>query len=60
MKEEKEKRMTEDEIVGRHGQFKGHELGQTLGYGEGQGGLVCCSPWDRRVRLDLATEQQEQ
>ena len=53
-------RMTEDEIVGRHGQFKGHELGQTLGYGEGQGGLVCCSPWDRRVRLDLATEQQEQ
>ena len=22
------------------------ELGQTLGDGEGQGGLVCCSPWD--------------
>ena len=23
-----------------------HELGQTLGDGEGQGGLVCCSLWD--------------
>ena len=23
----------------------GHELGQTLEDGEGQGGLVCCSPW---------------
>ena len=23
----------------------GHELGQTLGDGEGQRGLVCCSPW---------------
>ena len=22
-----------------------HELGQTPGDGEGQGGLVCCSPW---------------
>ena len=22
----------------------GHELGQTLGDGEGQGGLLCCSP----------------
>ena len=22
-----------------------HELGQTLGDGEGQGGLACCNPW---------------
>ena len=22
-----------------------HELGQTPGDGEGQGGLACCSPW---------------
>ena len=22
-----------------------HKLGQTLGDGEGQGGLACCSPW---------------
>ena len=29
-------------------QFNGHELGQTLGDDEGQGGLVCCSPWGRK------------
>ena len=23
----------------------GYEPGQTLGNGEGQGGLACCSPW---------------
>ena len=23
----------------------GHELGQTPGDGEGQGSLLCCSPW---------------
>ena len=28
-------------------QFNGHELGQTPGDGEGQGGLACCSPWGR-------------
>ena len=26
-----------------------HELGQTLGGGEGQGNLECCSPWGCRV-----------
>ena len=40
-----EKRATEDEMVGWHHQFNGHELGQTLGDGEGQGSLACCSPW---------------
>ena len=24
--------------------LNGHELGQALGVGEGQGSLVCCSP----------------
>ena len=33
--------MTEDEMVGWHHWFNGHELGQTPGDGEGQGGLVC-------------------
>ena len=28
-----------------HHQCNGHELGQTLGDSEGQGGLVCSSPW---------------
>ena len=42
---QKEKRVSEDEMGGWHHQCNGHELGQTLGDGEGQGGLVCCSPW---------------
>ena len=25
-----------------------HEFGQTLGAGDGQGGLACCSPWGRK------------
>ena len=32
-------------MVGWHHQFIGHELRQTLGDVEGQGGLACCSPW---------------
>ena len=35
----------EDEMVEWYHQFHGHELRQTLGGSEGQGGLVCCSPW---------------
>ena len=31
--------------AGWHHQCNGHEIGQTLGDGEGQGGLACCSPW---------------
>ena len=27
-------------------------LSKTLGIGDGQGGLACCSPWDHRVRHD--------
>ena len=27
-------------------QFREHELRQTLADSEGQGGLVCCSPWN--------------
>ena len=40
--------MTEDEMVGWHHQCNGHELGQTLRDGEGQGSLVCCSPWGHK------------
>ena len=36
--------MSEDEIDRRHHQCSGHELGQTSGDGEGQGGLACFSP----------------
>ena len=37
--------MTEDEMAGWYHRSNGHELGQTPGDGEGQGGLTCCSPW---------------
>ena len=36
---------TEDEMVGWNHQLNGHEFEQALGVGDGQGGLVCCSPW---------------
>ena len=32
-------------MVGQHHQLNGHELVQTLGDSEGQGGLVWSSPW---------------
>ena len=35
--------MTEDEMVGWHHRFRGHELGQTPGENEGQG-----SPWGHK------------
>ena len=37
-------RASEDEMAGRHHLCNGHVLGQTLGDGEGQGSLACCSP----------------
>ena len=46
---QEEKGMTEDKTVRWHHQFIGHELGQTPGDGEGQGRLVCCSPWGQSV-----------
>ena len=36
-------------MVGCNHQFNGHEPGQTLGDGEGQGGLACYSPWGRKA-----------
>ena len=42
---QEEKRATEDEMVGWHHRLNGHEFGQTLRDSEGQGSLVCCSPW---------------
>ena len=42
---QKEKGKTEDEMVGWHHQHNGHGFVCTLGVGDGQGGLVCCSSW---------------
>ena len=36
---------SEDEMAEWHHRCNEHELGQTSGDGEGQGGLVPCSPW---------------
>ena len=40
-----EKGATEDEMVGWHHWLNGHEFEQAPEDGEGQGSLVCCSPW---------------
>ena len=32
-------------MVGWHHQLSGCESEQALGVGDGQGGLVCCTPW---------------
>ena len=40
--------MTEDEMVGWHPWVNGQEFEQTLGNGEGQGNLACCSPWGHK------------
>ena len=42
---QEEKGTTEDEMVGWHHWLNGHEFEQTLGVGDEQGSLVCCSPW---------------
>ena len=47
---------TEDEMVGWHHWLDEHEFELALGVGDGQGGLVCCSPWGGRVGHDWATE----
>ena len=45
---QEEKGTTEDEMVGWHHRLNGHEFGWTLGVGDGQGGLACCSSWGRK------------
>ena len=42
--------MTDDEMVEWHHLRDGHEFEQALG--DGQGGLLCYSPWGRRVGQD--------
>ena len=37
--------MTEDKVVGWRHQLGGHDFEQAPGVGEGQGSLVCRSPW---------------
>ena len=43
--------MTEDEVVEWHHRLSGHKFEQCLEDGEGQGSLVCCSPWGLSTRI---------
>ena len=45
---QKEKGVTEDEMVGWHHWLNRHECELTLGDSEGQGNLACCNPWRRK------------
>ena len=45
---QKEKGMTEDEMVGCHHRHNGREFEWTPGVGDGQGGLACCGSWDHK------------
>jgi len=47
--------MTEDEMVGWHHRLDGHEFEQAPRAGDGQGSLVCCSPWGCK---ELDTREQ--
>ena len=42
--EGRRRRGRQDEVVGRHHRLDGHEFEQTLGVGDGQRNLECCSP----------------
>ena len=42
--------MTENEMVGWHCRFDAHEFEKSLGIGDEQGNLACCSPWGHKVR----------
>ena len=56
---QEEKGATEDKMVGRHHRLNRQKFEQTLGAGERQGSLACCSPWgSQRDRHDWATQQQ--
>ena len=48
-------------MVGWHHQLSGHEFEQGLRVGDGQGSLMCCSPWgckevDITVQLNRGTD----
>ena len=53
---QEDKGTTEDEMAGWHHWLNERESEWTPGVGDGQGGLVSCDSWGRRVGHDWATE----
>ena len=51
---QEEKGTTEDEMAEWHHRLNGQEFEQTLGDGEGQGTLACCSSWVAKSQMQLS------
>ena len=47
-RQEEEKGITEDKMVGCHHQLERNEFEQASGVGNGQGSLACCCPWGQK------------
>ena len=43
-----EKKVTKDETIAWHHRLNGREFEQAPGDGDGQGSLLCCSPWGHK------------
>ena len=52
---QEEKGTTEDEVIGWHHRLSGYEFEQAPWVGDGQGSLVCCSPWGHKA-LDMTKQ----
>ena len=46
--EGRKRKEREDKMVGWHHRLDGHGFEQAPGVGDGQGSLVCCSPWGHK------------
>ena len=53
---QEEKVMTDDEMVGWHHWLDAYEFVQASGVGDGQGSLMCCSPWGHKELDTTVTE----
>ena len=51
---QEEKGPREDEMIRHHHRLNGEESEETLGAGDGQGSLACCSPWGRSDQTRLS------
>ena len=56
---QEEKGTTEYEMVGWHPWLYGCDFEQAPGVGDGQGSLVCCSPWGRKDQWNWLSDMAE-